>query len=133
MAFELDRIDHVVLNCEDPDQTIAWYQRVLGMKVENYAEGRTALTFGNQKFNVRRTCTADWKTCSIDAPGSLDLCFITKSSPQEVLDHFQRCGVVGIFGPMERSGALGPMVSVYCNDPDGNLIEVASYQTRNVL
>lgn len=127
MAFELDRIDHVVLNCTDPDRTIAWYRNVLGMKAENYDNDRTALAFGRQKFNVRRTQTANWKTCAVDAPGSLDLCFITKSSPQEVIDHFHRCNVSGISGPVTRSGALGPIVSVYCSDPDGNLIEVASY------
>ncbi len=127
MAFELDRIDHVVLNCTDPDTTIAWYRKVLGMKAETYDDSRTALVFGRQKFNVRRTQTANWKTCEVDAPGSLDLCFITKSSPAQVLEHFRRCNVTGISGPVARSGAIGPMVSVYCNDPDGNLIEVASY------
>ena len=127
MAFELDRIDHVVLNCTDPDRTIAWYRKVLGMKAENYDNDRTALVFGRQKFNVRPTQTANWKTCAVDAPGSLDLCFITKSSPQEVLGHFRSCNVSGISGPVTRSGALGPIVSVYCSDPDGNLIEVASY------
>jgi catechol 2,3-dioxygenase-like lactoylglutathione lyase family enzyme len=129
MAFELDRIDHIVLNCWDPERTIAWYQKVLGMKTETYGGNRTALTFGTQKSNVRRTQTPNWKTSDVDAPGSLDLCFITKSAPELVLSHFLRCGVVGISGPTIRSGALGLIVSVYCSDPDGNLIEVASYQT----
>ena len=127
MAFELDRIDHLVLNCTDPERTIAWYQKVLGMKAESYEGNRTALVFGQQKFNVRRTQTAAWRTCEIDAPGSLDLCFITQSSPEAVLEHFRRCGATGISGPVTRSGALGPIISVYCSDPDGNLIEVASY------
>jgi catechol 2,3-dioxygenase-like lactoylglutathione lyase family enzyme len=127
MAFEIDRIDHVVLNCMDPDRTIAWYGKVLGMRAESYGDGRTALVFGKQKFNVRRTQNANWKTCQVDAPGSLDLCFITRSSPELVLDHFHRCNVAGISGPVTRSGALGPIVSIYCYDPDGNLIEVASY------
>jgi catechol 2,3-dioxygenase-like lactoylglutathione lyase family enzyme len=30
-------------------------------------------------------------------------------------------------GPVSRLGALGPMSSVYCRDPDGNLIELSSY------
>jgi catechol 2,3-dioxygenase-like lactoylglutathione lyase family enzyme len=127
MAFELDRIDHIVLNCSDPERSIAWYEKVLGMKAVTYGDDRTALVFGKQKFNVRRTETPDWKTCEADSPGSLDLCFITESPPEAVLEHFRRCGVVCISGPITRSGALGPIVSVYCNDPDGNLIEVASY------
>jgi catechol 2,3-dioxygenase-like lactoylglutathione lyase family enzyme len=130
MALELDRIDHIVINCSDPERTIAWYQKVLGMRAESYGDGgaeRTALMFGNQKFNVRRTQTRTWKTCKVDAPGSLDLCFITRSPPDVVLEHFRRCGVAGITGPVQRSGALGPIMSVYCDDPDGNLVEVASY------
>jgi hypothetical protein len=30
-------------------------------------------------------------------------------------------------GPVAKTGALGPMTSHYCRDPDGNLVEVASY------
>jgi catechol 2,3-dioxygenase-like lactoylglutathione lyase family enzyme len=127
MAFELDRIDHIVLNCVDPERTIAWYQKVLGMRAERYGDNRTGLIFGQQKFNVRRTQTMNWKTSEVDVSGSLDLCFVTRSPPQMVLDHFRNCGVAGILGPITRSGALGPIVSVYCNDPDGNLIEVGSY------
>jgi len=127
MTLAIDRIDHIVLNCADPDRTIAWYRKVLGMAAESYGDGRTALVFGQQKFNVRPTQTANWKTCKVDMPGAIDLCFITKSSPEQVLDHFHACEVAGISGPVTRSGALGPIVSVYCNDPDGNLIEVASY------
>ena len=130
MAFELDRIDHIVLNCLDPERTIAWYRKVLGMTAESYGGNRTALVFGQQKFNVRRTQTSNWKTSEVDAPGSLDICFVTSSPPEAVLDHFHTCGVAAISGPITRSGALGPMISVYCNDPDGNLIEVASYPSR---
>jgi catechol 2,3-dioxygenase-like lactoylglutathione lyase family enzyme len=71
MTLQLERIDHIVLNCEDPDQTIAWYQKVLGMRVESYGGNRRALIFGDQKLNVRRTQTAGWKTSGVDAPGSL--------------------------------------------------------------
>jgi catechol 2,3-dioxygenase-like lactoylglutathione lyase family enzyme len=127
MTLELDRVDHIVLNCADPQTSIAWYQKVLGMKAETYGDGRTALIFGQQKLNVRRTGTSTWKTCNVDAPGSLDLCFITKSTPAAVVDHFKSCGALAISGPITRSGALGPIASVYCKDPDGNLIEVASY------
>lgn len=129
MTLELDRVDHIVLSCVDPERSIAWYQKVLGMKAETYGDGRTALKFGQQKLNVRRTGTPTWKTSDVDTPGSLDLCFITKSTPAAVVDHFKACGALAVSGPIIRSGALGPIASVYCNDPDGNLIEVASYVT----
>ena len=127
MAFSVNRIDHVVLNTGDVDSIIDWYVRVLGMEREVFGEGRVALRFGNQKINVRPTGAANWKTGAVDAPGSLDLCFIAEMTPDEVGAHLQSCGVTITEGPVIKTGALGPMTSHYCRDPDGNLIEVASY------
>jgi catechol 2,3-dioxygenase-like lactoylglutathione lyase family enzyme len=128
MAFSIDRIDHVVVNCRDVGETAAWYERVLGMQRETFgADGRTALKFGTQKLNLRPSGAPDWPTGTVDAPGSLDLCFITTAAPDAVLAHLSACGIEIADGPMRRTGALGAMTSVYCRDPDGNLVEVASY------
>lgn len=127
MAFSVNRIDHVVLNCRDVDATSDWYVRVLGMGREVFGEGRVALRFGNQKINVRPTGAPNWETGAVDAPGSLDLCFIAEMSPGDVGAHLRSCGVTITEGPIAKTGALGPMTSHYCRDPDGNLIEVASY------
>jgi catechol 2,3-dioxygenase-like lactoylglutathione lyase family enzyme len=130
MGFIVDRIDHVVLNCRDVEATVAWYQRVLGMTREEFGKDRhIALKFGNQKFNVRPTGATDWWSVKNDAPGALDLCFITTQSPGSVVEHLKACGVELARGPGQQTGALGPMTSVYFYDPDGNLIEVASYQS----
>jgi catechol 2,3-dioxygenase-like lactoylglutathione lyase family enzyme len=131
MAFVVDRIDHVVLNCHDADATTQWYVKVLGMRREVFGEGRVALAFGNQKLNVRPTGAPNWETGAVDAPGSLDLCFIADISPDDVGDHLRACGVTITEGPVSKTGALGPMISHYCRDPDGNLIEVASYEARD--
>jgi catechol 2,3-dioxygenase-like lactoylglutathione lyase family enzyme len=129
MAFTVNRIDHVVLNTPDVDATAEWYVRVLGMDREVFGEGRVALRFGNQKINVRPTGAPNWETGAVDAPGSLDLCFIAEMSPDDVGVHLRSCGVTITAGPVPKTGALGPMTSHYCRDPDGNLIEVASYST----
>ena len=130
MRFTIDRIDHIVLNVKDVEITAAWYQRVLGMEREEFGvDHRTALKFGGQKINVR-PADADsrtWPTGVNDAPGSGDLCFITAAPPDEVIAHLHDCGVAIVAGPVERTGALGPIRSVYCRDPDGNLVEIASY------
>ena len=123
----MNRIDHVVLNTGDVDTITDWYVRVLGMEREVFGEGRVALRFGNQKINVRPTGAPNWKTGAVDAPGSLDLCFIAEMSPDEVGAHLRSCGVTITEGPVTKTGALGSMTSHYCRDPDGNLIEVASY------
>lgn len=131
MALRVNRIDHVVLNTGDVDAITDWYVRVLGMEREVFGEGRVALRFGVQKINVRPTGAPNWKTGAVDAPGSLDLCFIAEMRPDEVGAHLRSCGVTITEGPVTKTGALGPMTSHYCRDPDGNLIEVASYSGRD--
>ena len=127
MAFSVDRIDHVVLNCRDVDQTVERYVRVLGMRREVFGEGRVALVFGRQKINVRPSGAPNWETGAVDAPGSLDLCLVADMTPEDVGAHLRACGVQITEGPVAKIGAQGPMTSHYCRDPDGNLIEVASY------
>jgi catechol 2,3-dioxygenase-like lactoylglutathione lyase family enzyme len=131
MAFSVDRIDHVVLNCRDVDTTADWYVRVLGMEREVFGEDRVALVFGNQKINVRPSGAPNWETGAVDAPGSLDLCFVADLGAHDIGAHLRACGVQITAGPVAKTGALGPMTSHYCRDPDGNLIEVASYSARD--
>lgn len=127
MAFSVNRIDHVVVNCRDLDATVDFYVRVLGMRKEVFGEGRIALVFGDQKINVRPTGSANWPTGAVDAPGALDLCFVADVEPDAIGAHLRACGVEITEGPVVKTGAKGPMTSHYCRDPDGNLIEVASY------
>jgi catechol 2,3-dioxygenase-like lactoylglutathione lyase family enzyme len=132
MAMRVNRIDHVVLNTGDVDATADWYVRVLGMERQVFGgEGRVALRFGSQKINLRPTGAPNWKTGAVDAPGSLDLCFIADMSPDDVGAHLRSCGVTITEGPVTKTGALGPMTSHYCRDPDGNLVEIASYAGRD--
>ena len=130
MRFTVDRLDHIVVNCKDLEITASWYQRVLGMEREEFGDGsRTALKFGGQKLNLR-PADADaraWPTGANDQPGSIDACFITALGPEDVIDHLNGCGIAIEAGPVPKVGALGPMQSVYCRDPDGNLIEISSY------
>jgi len=101
--------------------------RVLGMRREVFGDNRIALAFGNQKINVRPTGAPNWETGAFDAPGSLDLCFIADLDPDDIGAHLRASGVQITAGPVPKTGALGPMISHYCRDPDGNLIELASY------
>jgi catechol 2,3-dioxygenase-like lactoylglutathione lyase family enzyme len=130
MRFTVDRLDHLVLNVKDVEITAVWYQRVLGMEREEYgADRRTALKFGGQKINIR-PADADaraWVAATVRLPGTADLCLIAAVGPADVMEHLASCGVAIEAGPVPRIGALGAMTSVYCRDPDGNLIEVASY------
>jgi catechol 2,3-dioxygenase-like lactoylglutathione lyase family enzyme len=129
----IDRIDHIVMNCRDVEATAAWYERALGFKRETFSSPgqepsqRIALKFGRQKFNLRPTGTPSWVTAKVDAPGSLDFCFITEGSLKPVIHRLNSQGIAITLGPTQRTGALGRMTSIYCEDPDGNLVEVATY------
>ena len=131
MRFVVDRLDHLVITCRDIATTASWYQRVLGMEFEEFGpQHRTALRFGGQKINLRpadATQEAWFTGAGGGIPGTADLCFVVTSGPREVVAHLGRCGVAVEIGPVPKSGALGPITSVYCRDPDGNLIEMATY------
>ena len=133
MRFTIDRIDHFVINCKSVEISAAWYQRVLGMEREDFGpDSRTALKFGGQKINLRPidADVGSWPTGVCAETGAVDVCFITAVPPDEVIGHLHDNGVQILQGPVEKAGALGPIRSVYCRDPDGNLIEISSYQSR---
>ena len=133
MRFTVDRLDHIVINCREIEIAASWYQRVLGMEREEFGpDRRTALKFGGQKINLRPHDhdARAWITGACTEPGAADLCFITAVGPEEVVGHLHSCRVAIEAGPAPRQGALGAMTSVYCRDPDGNLIEIASYLDR---
>ncbi|WP_298216431.1 VOC family protein [Acidocella sp.] len=128
MKFTVDRIDHVVMVCRDLQVTAGWYQRVLGMEREEYGgKNRTALRFGAQKINLHEAGHEVVPHAQAAQPGTLDLCFVVAVRPEDVVAQLHACGVSIERGPVSRIGALGDIMSVYCRDPDGNLIELASY------
>lgn len=124
--FSIDRIDHVVLTASNVDATCEFYRRVLGMNVVTFEGGRRALAFGRQKINLHQAGHEFEPKAAAPAPGCLDICFITTTPVAEVVVHLTREGVAILEGPVERTGAQGPLLSVYFLDPDGNLVEVAN-------
>ena len=127
MALAIDRIDHLVLTVHDVDRTVDFYARVLGMEPITFAEGRRGLAFGRQKLNLHQAGREYEPKALKPVPGAIDLCFITGTPLTEVIDHLKGQGVHIVAGPVAKTGALGPMTSVYFRDPDGNLVEVSNY------
>jgi catechol 2,3-dioxygenase-like lactoylglutathione lyase family enzyme len=125
----IDRIDHVVMTARSVDATCAFYERVLGMQPVTFAGGRRALAFGRQKINLHQAGREFEPKAHLAAPGTLDICLITTTPLAEVAEHLTRCGVTIIEGPVAKTGATGPLRSVYFRDPDQNLIEVSNYVT----
>jgi catechol 2,3-dioxygenase-like lactoylglutathione lyase family enzyme len=125
--LKIERIDHLVLTVSDIERTCDFYSRVLGMQSVVFDEGRRALAFGGQKINLHQAGEEFEPHAAHPTPGSADLCFITGVPTEGVLQKLESHGIGVVMGPVERTGALGPMESVYLRDPDGNLIEVSTY------
>ncbi|MBE1162941.1 VOC family protein [Dyella acidiphila] len=125
--MKIDRLDHFVLTVADIDATCAFYTRVLGMQVVSFGEGRKALAFGMQKINLHQHHHEFEPKAMQPMPGSGDFCLITAVPLDEVLAHIEQCGVPIEAGPVARTGARGPIRSVYLRDPDGNLVEISNY------
>jgi catechol 2,3-dioxygenase-like lactoylglutathione lyase family enzyme len=134
MTVKVNALDHLVINVADVARSVAWYSKILGMEVKVFDPGagktpRTSLAFGNQKINVRPRDAdkVEWFTADHETAGSDDLCFLTASTPDEVVAHLKANSVKIEEGPVARQGARGTLRSVYCRDPDGSLIEISSY------
>jgi catechol 2,3-dioxygenase-like lactoylglutathione lyase family enzyme len=121
----------LVITCRDVEIAASWYQRVLGMEREEFGpHRRTSLRFGGQKINLRPVSATqeEWFTGAAGGvPGTDDLCFVVTMKSEQVAEYLRACGVTIELGPVAKAGALGPIMSCYCRDPDGNLIEIASY------
>ena len=134
MPVKVSALDHIVINVSDVARTAQWYRGILGMEIRIFEPGagkapRTTLVFGDQKINVRPRGAdkVEWFTAEHEAPGSDDLCFLTSSTPDQVVAHLTASGVAIEQGPVLKQGARGTLRSVYCRDPDGSLIEISSY------
>src|ERR1700688_1684639 len=135
MSVKVHALDHLVINVADVVRSAEWYRKILGMEIRVFDPGhggtpRTSLIFGNQKINVRPRDAdkVEWFTADHETAASDDLCFLTASTPDQVVAHLGACRDAIEEGPVRKQGARGILRSVYCRDPDGSLIEISSYE-----
>lgn len=126
----IDHLDHLVLTTANEAACIDFYTRVLGMSLETFVGGtppveRKAFKFGRQKINLHLKGKEFEPKAALPTPGSLDLCFIASRPLAAVIEHLQACAWPVVEGPVRRTGATGPIRSVYVRDPDANLIEIS--------
>lgn len=120
-------LDHLVLTVADIEATVAFYCDVLGMERVTFGQGRTALSFGSQKINLHQQGREFEPKALAPTPGSADLCFVAAVPLDQVVARLNAAGVAIEEGPVARTGAVGPITSVYVRDPDRNLIEISTY------
>ncbi|WP_244518176.1 VOC family protein [Phyllobacterium sp. OV277] len=125
----IDHLDHLVLTVKNIEATCVFYSKALGMTLETFDHQRKALRFGNQKINLHELGHEFEPKAKAATPGSGDLCFITKTPLDRVIAQLDQLGIAIEEGPVARTGATGPIRSVYIRDPDGNLVEIANIMT----
>jgi catechol 2,3-dioxygenase-like lactoylglutathione lyase family enzyme len=121
----IDHLDHLVLTTRDKQACVRFYTDVLGMRLEQFGAGRLAFRFGAQKINLHEAGKEFLPKAHVPTPGALDLCFIAAIPLEEVIARLRQFGVPIEEGPVRRTGAEGPILSVYVRDPDRNLIEIS--------
>ncbi|MEM8804700.1 MAG: VOC family protein [Cyanobacteria bacterium P01_G01_bin.38] len=124
--LRLSRLDHLVLTVRDIEATCQFYTQILGMALITFGENRKALQFGQQKINLHPAGQEFEPKAQSPAPGSADLCFLTQTRLDEVVTHLKANNIPILEGPIQRTGTIGPILSVYIRDPDGNLLEIAN-------
>jgi catechol 2,3-dioxygenase-like lactoylglutathione lyase family enzyme len=117
-------LDHLVLTVADVEATVAFYERI-GMRLERFDGNRLALRFGQQRIHLHRAGAEIEPHAQRPQPGSADLCFLVDGRLDDVERELRQAGVAIELGPVDRSGAVGPMRSLYLRDPDGNLVELS--------
>jgi catechol 2,3-dioxygenase-like lactoylglutathione lyase family enzyme len=125
--MRIEGVDHLVLTVASIERTVAFYTDVLGMRAERFGDGRWALHFGGQKFNLHEVGHEFEPKARRPTPGSVDICLVAATPLDEVVGALRDRGVPIIEGPVERTGARGPMRCVYVRDPDDNLVEICHY------
>jgi catechol 2,3-dioxygenase-like lactoylglutathione lyase family enzyme len=126
----LTSLEHLVLTVRDLEATVRFYVEGLGMELRDFGEGRKALHFGGQKINLHVAGHEFEPKAAHPAPGSADLCFLTERPLADIGTRLESMGYPIIEGPVARTGAAGPITSIYTRDPDGNLIEIARLQEQ---
>ena len=130
--MKLEKIDHVVITVKNLNKTIDFYTNILGMKLEKFASSldneqiRYAVIFGSQKINIHEEKKPIKPNALNPSSGSMDICFISKNKINNWVHHLLKKGINIEIGPEKKTGALGPILSIYIRDPDFNLIEISN-------
>jgi catechol 2,3-dioxygenase-like lactoylglutathione lyase family enzyme len=126
--MQVKHLDHLVLTVRDLRATIDFYTQALGMTAVTFGAGRKALAFGSQKINLHELGREFEPKAAQPSPGSADLCFLTDTPVAQCAAQLAALGIAVVEGPVARTGAIGPLLSIDVRDPDLNLIEIANLQ-----
>ncbi|MFW1664386.1 MULTISPECIES: VOC family protein [Acinetobacter] len=125
--MRISHLDHLVLTVAEIEATCNFYQHVLNFEVIEFGENRKALKFGSQKINLHQAGHEFEPKAAFPTQGSADLCFISETPIEHIIQQLEQLHINIEQGPIQRTGAMGAILSVYIRDPDHNLIEISNY------
>ncbi len=124
--MNITQLDHLVLTVKDIDATCRFYAEHLSMEVVTFGDNRKALRFGKQKINLHPLGNEFEPKAARPTSGSADLCFLSDTPLEQIIPKLQQACIEILEGPVQRTGATGPIISIYLRDPDDNLIEISN-------
>ena len=124
-------IDHVVITVFDINKSVHFYSNILGMELQEFLSStdntkRKSLKFGRQKINLHEVSKPFKPHANKPLPGTMDICFISEINVNDWIKIFDNFDIKIEDGPVKKTGANGPIRSIYIRDPDKNLIEIKS-------
>jgi catechol 2,3-dioxygenase-like lactoylglutathione lyase family enzyme len=127
--MNINRLDHIVITVSDVEASIRFYVDILGMELDR-TNDRYAVKFSQQKINLHRSSTEFSPVAQNVTHGSGDFCLIADEDINEIYQELtnKNAPFEPGLGIVKRTGATGPINSVYLRDPDGNLVEISSYR-----
>ena len=125
------KIDHIVITVKDINKSISFYSNILEMELQEFYSlsdntTRKSLKFGNQKINLHEALNPFSPHAKHPSPGAVDICFISTKPISEWIDRLKKNKINIEDGPVQKTGANGPILSIYIRDPDENLIEISN-------
>lgn len=127
--MHITNLDHLVITTQNLEDCLHFYRDILGMDVEE-KNGRYALRFGQEKFNIHQKKGEFQPAAAHPTYGSLDFCLLVEENINDVKKEVEKKGYPVELGPVVRHGARGEMLSLYLRDPDGNLVELSHVNRR---
>ena len=124
-------IDHVVITVSDINKSIDFYSNILGMELQEFSSStdnvkRKSLKFGKQKINLHEASKPFKPHAHNPFPGTMDICFLSQINIDYWIKTFNKFNIKIEEGPVQKTGANGPIRSIYVRDPDKNLIEISN-------
>ena len=87
---------------------------------------RVARFFRHQKINIHDAAAPYVPHARNPVSGAVDICLLSDHPVADWQRRFAEHGIAIEHGPVAKTGATGPLWSVYVRDPDGNLIEISN-------